>query len=420
MKILFVNDFFPPFTKGGGEVSAYYQVKEVLSSGAEVCTLSPKYKDDKKVLSTLFKQYWYKLPFKVSQASPLLFLNPLFFFYLFSNLFLVWRKEKPDIIHCQGKYSSPAVFFFSFIFNIPWVLTLRDLKGICNHGFCLYKGVKGCNIFSFFKKDFLVYFKNYVKDKNVITFLVQLFFSFLGRLNTFVLAFFMRRAAKFVCVSGFVKKVYKANGFNGNKMEVIYNPPPKIKLEKVLLPKKLEKRLSGFKYLVLYAGKLSLGKGADLLIKAGKNIIKKRKDVLFIFAGKIHHPVKGLVEGVKNNNQFLFLGRVEQSVLFSLMKKIDLVCLPSVWPEPLSRVTLEAFYFKKPVLSTDVGGQKELVSEKTGWLVKPEVESLERGLETGLKSKSKLNKKGKSACLFLQSFSQKQVDKLLKVYNSLL
>jgi len=44
---------------------------------------------------------------------------------------------------------------------------------------------------------------------------------------------------------------------------------------------------------------------------------------------------------------------------------------PSVWPEPLTRVIVEAMYFGRPVVATAVGGSPEAVEDGvTGLLVR--------------------------------------------------
>jgi len=48
------------------------------------------------------------------------------------------------------------------------------------------------------------------------------------------------------------------------------------------------------------------------------------------------------------------------------------VVVPSVWPEPLSRVLMEAMRFGRAVVATRVGGSPELVEDGvTGLLVAP-------------------------------------------------
>jgi len=57
------------------------------------------------------------------------------------------------------------------------------------------------------------------------------------------------------------------------------------------------------------------------------------------------------------------------------------VVVPSLWPEPLSRVLLEAAHFGTPIVATRVGGSPEIVKDGyNGLLVDPEVEDMVRKL----------------------------------------
>lgn len=416
MKILFVCDLFPPFVKGGGEISVYWQARELVKKGIKVIVLAPKYKKKFikfKSLSSL-KVRWFYLPFRVNSMSPIIFLNPLYVFYQLIQLIKVAKKEKIDLIHCQGKYSMPAAVLTKYLLKIPLILTLRDYKGICNHGFCLYKKKKGCSLFSFFKEDFLFYFKNYVKKKNCFSFLFQFIVSYIGRINTIFLSLFMRKADKFVCVSNYVAGVYAKNGYDRKKMITIYNLAPKMRLKEVKMPKMLRQKIKKFKHSILYAGKLSLGKGADLLIDAAQEVIKKRNDILFIFCGKIHYPIRKI-----QSEQLLFLNKVEYFLLLKIMSLIDIVCVPSIWPEPLSRVAIEAFSLEKPVLSSSVGGPKELVSSKNGWLFEPTKEGLKRGIKNALKDEKNWMSLGERGRQTLLNLEKEQIDKLISLYKKI-
>ena len=46
----------------------------------------------------------------------------------------------------------------------------------------------------------------------------------------------------------------------------------------------------------------------------------------------------------------------------SVYKSSDIIIQPSLWPEPLPRVLLEATYFGKPIIATDSGGNKEFIN----------------------------------------------------------
>jgi len=412
MKILFICDYFPPFIKGGGEISTYWQAKKLIEEKIKVLVLAPKYKDIIKFKKDKIKIFWYQLPFKLKSASPIIFLNPIYTSFLFFKIVKVCQKENIDLLHCQGKYSAPAAVLAKLFLKLPLVLTLRDYRGICNHGFCLYKDSKACNLFSFFKKDFLVYFKNYIKNKNILTFFLQAFASFLGRINTFFLAFFMKKADRFICVSNFVATIYINNGFAEDKMVTVYNTTPKININEVKIPKAVKQKIGQYKYVFLYAGKLSLGKGAGVLIAAAKKIIKTRSDILFIFAGKLHYPIKKF-----KSSQLVFLGKLKHQLLIKIMSLVDVVCLPSLWPEPLSRVTLEAFSMGKPILSSNVGGQKELVSKKRGWLFKPNEIELIKSINESLKERHKWKSMASNAKKYAASLENRQIKKLISLYS---
>lgn len=415
MKVLFVCDYFPPFVKGGGEISSFLQAKKLMKKKIGIIILAPEYKEKIKKRKNNLKVYWYKFPFRTKNTSPIMFLNPIFLIYLFFQIIKVVKKERIDLIHCQGKYSMPSAALAKTFLRIPLILTLRDYKGICNHGFCLYQSKKGCNLFSFFKKDFLFYYQNYIKKKNIFSFLLEMIASYVGRINTLILAFFMKKADRLVCVSNFVGKVYAANGYDKKKMVTVYNPSLPVKTEDVKIPLKIKQKINRFKYLVLYAGKLSLGKGSDLLISSAIQMMKKRKDVLFLLAGTKHYPIEKT-----QSEQILFLDKVRHDLLLKIMNLVDLVCIPSVWPEPLSRVTLEAFSLRKPVLSSNVGGQKELVSEKTGWLFNPNKKELIKAINEAIRDKEKWHILGKNGQQLLLNLEKDQINRLVSSYKSII
>jgi len=414
MKILFLCDYFPPFSKGGAEISSFLQAKELSKKDVKVVVLSPRYREKKTAFKENFKRYWYFFPFPSSRISPLMFLNPFFIFYLFLNILKVYKKEKFDLIHCQGKYSVPSAIFIKWILKIPVVVSLRDYKGICSHGFCLYSSTKGCNLFSFFKKDFKIYYKNYILKKNFLNFILQSLIAFSGRLRIEFLSFFMKKADFFISVSDFVRKVYGDNGYPVNKIRTVYNLPPDYKTGVLKsIDKYSQDKIDKAGCVVLYAGKLSLGKGAQLLIKCASQL--KKENFLFIFAGGIHlqNP------NPNNNKNIVFLGKIEHNQVIKLMEEVDIVCIPSIWPEPLSRVVFEAFFLKKPVLSSNVGGQSELVDQKCGWLFKPAQKELIQKLKQVLKEKEQWITKGKIGYLKALKIKETSINKLITIYKRL-
>lgn len=391
MNILFINDYLK---KGGGEISSYWQEKKLGKKGIRVIN--------------------YALA-KKNQAPLSYFLNPILILINIINIKKIVDKNKIKLIHCQGKYSVPTAVIAKSLLSLPLIITLRDYKGICNHNFCLYDRKKGCNLLSFFKKDFLYYQRNYLKDQSFFSFLKQLFFSYGARIYTLLLKYFLKKADKFVCVSNYIRDIYSLNGYDKKKMIVVYNQPPDLNLSRVKISNKIKKKIEKYNTVILYAGKLSLGKGADLLISSAEKIIKKNKNILFIFCGNVYYPVKKVA-----SNQILFFNKIEHSMLLKIMKMVDIVCIPSIWPEPLSRVTIEAFYMGKPVLSSNAGGQTEFVSEKNGWLFEPSLTGLEKILLKAIKQRQCWQGKGEQGKKLILKLEKENIKKLIGLYKSLI
>jgi type III pantothenate kinase len=116
--------------------------------------------------------------------------------------------------------------------------------------------------------------------------------------------------------------------------------------------------------LVLYAGKLSLGKGTLVLLESLDRIRAAVPGVRFALAGKGDMRVPAA-------DDLHVLGILSQPDLFALYRAADVVVVPSLWPEPLSRVLLEAMRIGRPVVATMVGGTPEAVEHGVSGLLVP-------------------------------------------------
>jgi len=116
--------------------------------------------------------------------------------------------------------------------------------------------------------------------------------------------------------------------------------------------------------LVLYVGKLSLGKGFPVFVEAAGAVTSLRKDAVFVAvgAGSVPTPRVGV--------DLRCLGSRSHADVEALYAVADVVVHPAVWPEPFSRVVLEAAAFGKPLVGTRIGGTPEAVEdERTALLV---------------------------------------------------
>lgn len=118
-------------------------------------------------------------------------------------------------------------------------------------------------------------------------------------------------------------------------------------------------------------GRLTEQKGHIYLIQAAKNIVENFSEVKFLIVGKgeLERSLKKLVRDSGLDSNFIFTGFRED--VYSIIDKLDLVALPSLW-EGFGLVLLEAMAMGKPVVATNVGGIPEIIQDgETGILIPP-------------------------------------------------
>jgi glycosyltransferase involved in cell wall biosynthesis len=131
---------------------------------------------------------------------------------------------------------------------------------------------------------------------------------------------------------------------------------------------------------ILFFGFIRAYKGLDLLIQAFSDSRLRNRKLKLIVAGEFYEddaPYRNMIEKYSLENEIIlynrFINDEEVSLFFSVS---DLVVQPYKTATQ-SGVTQIAFHFNKPMLVTDVGGLREIVSDgKCGYVVKPDSESI--------------------------------------------
>lgn len=127
---------------------------------------------------------------------------------------------------------------------------------------------------------------------------------------------------------------------------------------------------------LLFFGFIRAYKGLDLLIEAFSDKRLRNRKLKLIIAGEFYEndtPYRDLIKKYDLENDIIFFDHFikdnEVSLFFSVA---DLVVQPYKTATQ-SGVTQIAFHFEKPMLVTDVGGLREIVTDgKCGYVVKPE------------------------------------------------
>src|SRR5208283_4745149 len=124
---------------------------------------------------------------------------------------------------------------------------------------------------------------------------------------------------------------------------------------------------------VLYTGVLRARKGLFDLMKCAVLVKKIIPDIKFVIcgAGPLLQKLKEQVRSVGLEEQIVFLGRVDRKKLIQIYQNATIHVIPSIY-EGLPTVLLEAMACGLPVIATEIGGNRDIISSNVnGMLVPP-------------------------------------------------
>lgn len=157
------------------------------------------------------------------------------------------------------------------------------------------------------------------------------------------------------------KKIYK----HRKKTHVIpvgFRPPDK-KLTRLKLAKKKNKKIK-----LIAIGRLVKRKGFDYLIKGVINI---ENTLLYIIGdGPEKERLQEIIRNNQLQNRVFLLGAVSERDKWQQLLNSDIYVLSSLH-EGFGIVLQEAMYAGLPIISTDNGGQMDLITKKNAVLIKP-------------------------------------------------
>lgn len=372
MNIGLVNEYYPPFAPGGAEWSTQALARALVDAGHTVAIITPDYgqqaagvadEDDIRVARFAF-------PIKLSpgqRSVPLrVHANPAFYLYNAMRIAQTARTYHLNVLHAQGTYSLPGTLLAGRWTGARSFFTVRDTTTICPLTVCLLTHdfvPDDCGTERYRRECLPEFQRRYMSQATGLRAAWRKL-SFEAQWRD---ARLRRRCLSLldgvVAVSHGILDVYlRASLVRPDHTRVIYNIPPTGRTAKERVAKWKERLDLNQRRVVLYAGKFSPGKGTQDLVKASQAVIKRIPRAIFIFAGK--------GELGTSAPHIVNLGSIPHDDILALYELADLVAVPSVWPEPLSRVILEAMADGKPVVATRTGGSPEIVAENvTGLLV---------------------------------------------------
>ncbi|MBI2010423.1 MAG: glycosyltransferase [Candidatus Chisholmbacteria bacterium] len=413
LRILMLCEYFSPFDRGGSEWSSLYLARQLIKKGHHVQVFTPNYGSLPR--ATKNRLVINRFPFnkKLSPAdaaiSPYWHTNISWWAKSTWFLFKLIAGENFDILHVQGKYFLPAAIIVGKIKHIPVIVTLRDYQILCPLGFCLWHKRQRCSLVEFFTRDIPTYTEYYQKESSRFLKIISVFLHLRLRFISFLLRLFARHVNQIVFLSQSQRRIFAANGLI--RSTVIANSVSgKIK------PLKAKKDQ------VVYLGRLTPGKGAHLLVPifaAAK--LKPQVKLLIIGEGFLTHRIKEQIKEYHQEKAVKLTGRLSHRRALQELERSKVALLPSLWPEPFGRSTLEAIFHACPVVTTTLGGPKEIIQNIFGRTAKPTIPDLSLKLREVLAKSDHFQKNIiKHEASLQQRFVSQPVSQYEKVYARLL
>lgn len=339
MNIIYVIHQFLPYIFAGTEIYTYELTKEMSWRGNRVLIVSMPHRFDYK-----FPEYTYNS----EQFDFVKIKNKRNHLKEFKDIL---RSYKPDIVHFQHlQYFSPRIVEVTKALNIPMILSLHDYFYICKRIRLLTRddeicasstNCPGC-------KDHRLAWKKYIDKVDLI-----------------------------LANSHFTRNTYIKNGFSSEKIIVNY---PGINTERVGKIRHSESDILRFGFL----GTVIKAKGIEVLIDAFNKLDKPASLEIW---GRVNSYKLDLLKKIKNP-YIEIKGQYTPENIKDVLSGLDIVVIPSIWPEAWSIVKTEALITGLGVLASSIGSLPEGIKDNKAVLFKPNnVASLLRAVKSVMADK---------------------------------
>ena len=178
-------------------------------------------------------------------------------------------------------------------------------------------------------------------------------------------------ADKIIAITPWELQFIKKYGGRKDKIKVIPNGMDKI-LTKTIKNNDFRKKLKIRKKdkLVLFFGRLNPTKAPDKLVLAGRKILKKRKDVYFVFRGPDEGMKQKIAEMIKDEKNMILMEPTRDKKEIAKMYQAADVYILASYREGLPLTLFEAMATGLPIVATPVNGiPYEMIDPDNGFLI---------------------------------------------------
>ena len=374
MNVALINEFFPPHASGGAEWSTEALARALATRGHRVVVITPNWgaapieeRDGFRIRRFRLPLVGARPPGRPPAHAQRILSNVLRYPFVGVQVARLARAEGVDVLHVQNKHMLVPGAIARALTGKKLLLTLRDAGLIDPAPVCLHRHDRrpaDCGVRKLWRECSVSYFDAYMRGRRrrLVTRLMFLY----GWLEaTWLRQRVLRRVDRVITVSEGILGLYRRSGVlePGARAETIYTIPPVGVPSTPAGGAAARRRYELGDKVVLFVGKLSPGKGTPDFLAASEVVHRRHPDAVFVLVGDgdVAVPAAPWLRR---------LGRLDNADVLALYAGADVVVVPSVIPDALSRVILEAMAAGRPVVGTRVGGTPELIeAEVTGLLV---------------------------------------------------
>jgi glycosyltransferase involved in cell wall biosynthesis len=184
-----------------------------------------------------------------------------------------------------------------------------------------------------------------------------------------------RRTDRFILVSRFHREDYQRQGMSVERASILYNPVDTQRFRPSAALRASARARLGFgegDVVVGYVGRMLVAKGIFTLLDAGEQFLaaEPAARMLWVGDGDDSATLRARIAPSAHASRHCCLGW--EADLAALYPALDILAVPSLYPEPFGRVSVEAQAAAVPVVCSLAGGLPEtFVADGTGIGVTP-------------------------------------------------
>jgi glycosyltransferase involved in cell wall biosynthesis len=251
---------------------------------------------------------------------------------------------KPDVIHVHNFYpiASPSIFFIAKKLKVPIVMTLHNYRLICPSTTLFYNNeIYEKNINHFFPYDAIV--NRVYRDSIVETTILALTITVHKLIGTW-----NSKVTYYIALTEFARNKFLNSSLHVSAEKIVVKP-------NFVADNGYNIAHRGNYF--LFIGRLSTEKGISKIIEVASEL----PDVEFRIIGD--GPLKKDVENAsKDCNNISYLGFRDKGFILDQLKSARALIFPSLWYEGFPMTILEALSCGTPILASDLGGPKEILT----------------------------------------------------------